>query len=37
MKDFLTIFGVVGLTLFGVMITIGIVASGVMFWINLFS
>ena len=37
MKDFLTTFGVIGLTLFGIMMTFGIVGAGVMFWINLFS
>lgn len=37
MKKFLTIFGVIGLTLFGIMMTFGIVGAGVMFWIKLLS
>lgn len=37
MRDLILVLGTLGFALFGVMITIGIVASGVMFWINLFS
>lgn len=37
MRDLILVLGALGFALFGGMITIGIVASGVMFWINLFS
>ena len=37
MRDLILVLGALGFALFGTMITVGIVASGVMFWINLFS
>jgi hypothetical protein len=37
MRDLILVLGALGFALFGMMLTVGIVASGVMFWINLFS
>lgn len=37
MRDLILVLGALGFALFGMMITIGILASAVMFWINLFS
>lgn len=37
MRDLILVLGALGFALFGMMITVGIVASGMMFWINLFS
>lgn len=37
MRDLILVLGALGFALFGMMITVGIVASGVTFWINLFS
>lgn len=37
MRDLILVLGALGFALFGMMITVGIVASGVMFWVNLFS
>ena len=37
MKDWILIIGALGFTFFGIMETIGILAAGVQWWINLFS
>ena len=37
MRNLVLVLGALGFAIFGVVITIGIVASGVMFWVNLFS
>lgn len=37
MRDLILVLGTLGFALFGMMIAVGIVASRVMFWINMFS